>query len=146
MALIPEISKYLAKHNHKLVKKRLKEAFIFALIIGIGFTSVIYLFRYPLLSFLYNDVSAANYIKYLSPFFILFYLEAIFSSFMQAINKNKVTLKITIIGSVIKLVSIFIFAFLNIGVYCLLIAEILNIIIVVLLNFLYTKKYFNSLG
>ena len=117
MALIPEISKYLAKHNHKLVKKRLKEAFIFALIIGIGFTSVIYLFRYPLLSFLYNDVSAANYIKYLSPFFILFYLEAIFSSFMQAINKNKVTLKITIIGSVIKLVSIFIFAFLNIGVY-----------------------------
>ena len=145
MALIPEISKYLAKKNYKIVKKRLKEAFIFAFIIGIGFTSVIYFFRYPLLSFLYNDVSSANYIKYLSPFFILFYLEAIFSSFMQAINKNNVTLKITIIGSIIKLLGIFIFSFLKIGIYSLLLAEILNIIVVVFLNFIYTKKYLNSL-
>lgn len=145
MALIPEISKYLAKGNHKLVKKRLKEAFIFSLIIGISFTSVIYFFRYPILRFLYDDISAANYIKYLSPFFILFYLEAIFSSFMQAINKNKVTLKITIIGSIIKLLGIFIFSFFKIGVYSLLVSEILNIIVVVLLNYIYTKKYLASL-
>lgn len=145
MALIPELSKYLSKHNYKLVKKRFKEALVFALIIGVGFTLVIFIFRYELLSFLYNDVSGAKYIKYLSPFFILFYFEAIFSSFMQAINKNKVTLKITIIGSIIKLICIFGISLLKIGIYSLLIAEIINIIVVVLLNYIYTKNYLKNL-
>ena len=145
MALIPEVSKYLSKKNYSLVKKRLKQAFIFAFLIGFTFTSFIYFFRYPLLKFLYNTTSGAGYIKYLSFFFILFYFEAVFSSFMQAINKNNITLKITIISSIIKLLSIILFSFLKIGVYCLLVSEILNIIIVVFLNFLYTRRYLKNL-
>lgn len=146
MALIPEISKYLEKKNYKLVKKRLHEAFIYTFLIGLSFTIVIFIFREPILSFLYNTTSGAGYIKYLSPVFILFYFEAIFSSFMQSINKTKVTLNITIISSIIKLICIFIFSFCHIGLYALLVSEVINIILVIALNTLYMKKYFHKLG
>lgn len=146
MALIPEVSKYLERRNYPLVKKRLKEAFIYTFLIGLSFTFVIFIFRNEILTFLYNTTSGSGYIKYLSPIFILFYFEAIFSSFMQSINKTNVTLKITIISSIIKLICIIIFSFLKIGLYCLLISEIINILLVIILNYIYMKNYFNKLG
>ena len=70
-------------------------------------------------------------------FFILFYFESIFASFMQGIGKAKVTLKITIFSGIVKLLFLSILSFLEIGIYGLLIAEIINIILVVFLNYYY---------
>ena len=145
LALIPEISKYLETKNFFLIKKRLNQGFLLTFILGISFTLVIFIFRRQLLLFLYGTTLGENYIKYLAPFFIIFYLEAIFASFMQAINKTKVTLFITIISSIIKLICLFIFILLNFGIYALIISEIINIMIVVYLNYLFTKKYFKAL-
>ena len=144
LALIPEISRFMHEKNYIFVKKRLKEAFVFSFVIGAGFTTFIYLFRYPILKMLYNTVLGANYIKYLSVFFIFFYFEAIFSSFLQSVDKTKVTFNITVFASIIKLICIFVFSFFNIGIYSLLIAEIINIIIVVLLNYIYVRYFFKK--
>ena len=138
LALIPEIAKYIEQKKYNLVKTRLKQAFIFSFIIGLGFTLFIFIFRNNLM-LLYHTTLGNNYIKYLAPFFILFYFENIFASFMQAINKTNITLKITIIASLIKLISLTILSFLKIGIYSLLISEIINIIIIVLLNYIYAK-------
>lgn len=146
LALIPEITKYLYQKNYPLVKKRLKEAFIYTFILGASFTLLIYIFRDNLLLFLYNTKNGSGYIKYLSPFFILFYFEAIFNSFMQSINKTKITFRITVFTSIIKIISIFLLSFLKIGLYSLLISEIINIILVVTLNLIYMKIYFDKLG
>ena len=141
LALIPEISKYLKMKNYRLVKKRLNEAIFIALILGSSFTIVINTFRKPILNFLYNTIIGSKYIKMLAPFFILFYLEAIFSSFMQAINKTKTILLITIIASLIKIMFLIALILMNFGINSLIISEIINIIITVLLYYLFTKYY-----
>jgi len=143
MALVPEISKYNEQKNKKLVKKRMHQGLLFALLIGISFSFLIFLFRNQILFFLYHTTLGSNYIKYLAPFFILFYLEAIFNSFMQATGQTNITLKVTIICSIIKVLSILGFSFLNIGIYSLLISEIINIILVVAINYIIINKQLN---
>lgn len=145
MALIPEIAKYYKQNNYNKMKKRLKESFIFTLIIGFSFSLVIYIFRYPILNFLYNTSLGANYIKLLAPIFILFYFEGIFNAFLQAVGKPHITLRITLICSTIKLLTIFILAFFKIGIYCLVFSEIINILLVVLLDYIYVRKFLNNL-
>ena len=142
LALIPEISKYNENNNTYYVKKRLKEACIYTFIIGLISTFCIFIFRNELLFFLYKTTLGTDYIKLLAPFFILFYFESIFASFMQGIGKAKVTLKITIFSGIVKLLFLSILSFLEIGIYGLLIAEIINIILVVFLNYYYINKYF----
>lgn len=142
LALIPEISKYNENNNTYYVKKRLKEACLYTFIIGLISTFCIFIFRNELLFFLYKTTLGTDYIKLLAPFFILFYFESIFASFMQGIGKAKVTLKITIFSGIVKLLFLSILSFLEIGIYGLLIAEIINIILVVSLNYYYINKYF----
>lgn len=146
LALIPEISKFNEQKNYFYVKKRLKEACLFTFLIGLFSTFIIFIFRDKLLFFLYKTTLGTNYIKYLAPFFILFYFENIFASFIAAIGNVKVTFKITIFASIIKLILLTILSFFQIGIYSLLISEIINIIIVVLLNYLYIQRYLNKIN
>lgn len=144
LALIPEISKYNEEGNILYVKKRLKEGIFFSFLIGLFSTFIIYIFRYRLLLFLYKTTLGVDYIKYLAPFFILFYFENIFASFMQAIGKAKITLRITVVSSIIKLLSLASLSFLKIGIYSLLISEIVNILFVVSINYFYIHEYLKN--
>lgn len=144
LALIPEISKYNEEGNILYVKKRLKEGIFFSFLIGLFSTFIIYIFRYRLLLFLYKTTLGVDYIKYLAPFFILFYFENIFASFMQAIGKAKITLRITVVSSIIKLLSLASLSFLKIGIYSLLISEIINILFVVSINYFYIHSYLKN--
>lgn len=144
LALIPEISKYNEEGNILYIKKRLKEGIFFSFIIGLFSSFIIYIFRYRLLLFLYKTTLGVDYIKYLAPFFILFYFENIFASFMQAIGKAKITLRITVVSSIIKLVSLASLSFLKIGIYSLLISEIINILFVVSINYFYIHSYLKN--
>lgn len=144
LALIPEISKFNEEGNILYVKKRLKEGIFFSFLIGLFSTFIIYIFRYRLLLFLYKTTLGIDYIKYLAPFFILFYFENIFASFMQAIGKAKITLRITVVSSIIKLVSLASLSFLKIGIYSLLISEIINILFVVSINYFYIHEYLKN--
>lgn len=144
LALIPEISKYNEEGNILYIKKRLKEGIFFSFIIGLFSTFIIYIFRYRLLLFLYKTTLGVDYIKYLAPFFILFYFENIFASFIQAIGKAKITLRITVVSSIIKLVSLASLSFLKIGIYSLLISEIINILFVVSINYFYIHSYLKN--
>ena len=146
LALLPEISKYIEYNNINYVKKRLKEALIFTFLIGLSSSFIIFIFRNELLMLLYKTTLGTNYIKYLAPFFILFYFESVFASFMQAIGKTNITLKITIFASVIKLICLSFLSFFKIGIYSLLISEIINIIVVVSLNYVYINKYLKTLN
>ena len=129
MALIPEITKL--KNNKIAVKRRLKEAFLYAAIVGLFSSLGAYFFRYPLLKFLYNTRLGVDYIKLLAPFFFLFYLEPIFNSFLQCYNKTKEIFKISVFSSLIKIICIIIIGLLKKGIYALIYSEILNIIIVI---------------
>jgi len=140
-SLIPEISKhYLAKKGN-LVKKRLKEAMFFALLIGITYSILLIFFGNVILNAIYNTELGLNYIKILAPIFPLFYIEAILISFLQALDKAHITMRITIIGVIVKLIILAIASLLHIGMYSLIVSEIVNIFLVVSLN-LYYVYYF----
>lgn len=139
-SLLPEISKFHGCRNIKMIKRRIKQALAFALIIGIGFSFLIYTFRDTLLFTLYNTTKGSDYIKILAPFFVLFYLEGVLTSSLQALGYAKITMKITLWGVLLKLLIMSILSVCHIGIYSLVIAEIVNILFVVFLNIKALKK------
>ncbi|MBE6140747.1 MAG: hypothetical protein E7172_04355 [Firmicutes bacterium] len=140
MALLPEISKFHLNRNSNMINKRIKQGLIFSFILGTFFSLLIYFYRDQLLFTLYNTSNGSNYIKYLAPFFVLFYLEGVLISSLQALNKAKTTMKISFYGVIIKLITLSILSLCHIGLYSLLISEIINIIFVVLTNYIILQK------
>lgn len=140
-SLLPEISKFNGNNNLKMVKRRIHQSIIFSLIIGIFFSLLIFIFRDKLLFSLYNTTKGSDYIKVLAPFFVLFYLEGVLTSSLQALGYAKVTMNITLYGVIIKLFIMAILSLCHIGIYSLVIAEIINIFFVVFFNFKHLKKY-----
>lgn len=142
-SLLPEISKFQASGKKEMVKKRFKQALLFSFFIGLFFSITIYIFRDSLLFTLYKTTSGSNYIKILAPFFVLFYIEGVLTSTLQALGYAKTTMQISLWGVIIKLAIMSILSLCHIGIYSLAIAEIINILFVVLLNFKKIKNLFN---
>ena len=140
-SLIPEISKY--KYNKNIIKKRLKQSILFSILIGFISNTIVFLFTDKLLLLIFNTNKGINYIKLLAPFFIFLYLEGPLSSILQALNYANYTMKTTIISTIIKLVTIYLFSLMRIGLYGLLISEIINIFLVIYLNSIKIKKVLN---
>ncbi len=139
-ALIPEVSKSYELRDNTNIKRRLKQSIMLSLALGIFTNSIVFLFPEAILKLVYNTTSGASYIRVLSLFFILYNLEGPLSSTLQALSETKLTFRATSIGIIIKTLSITIFSLFKIGMYGLIIGEILNIIIVVYFNIHYLKK------
>ena len=140
-SLLPEISKFHGERNSSMVKRRIKQSLLFALLIGTFFSFIIFTFRDKLLFTLYNTTNGSDYIKILAPFFVLFYLEGFLTSALEALGHAKITMNITLWGVILKLLVMAILSLCHIGIYSLVIAEIINILFVVLINFKYLKIY-----
>jgi stage V sporulation protein B len=137
-SLIPEIAKNI--NNKEKVKKIFKKVMILSFLLGVVSNTFIYLFAEFILKIIFNTTAGLSYIKFLSFFFILFYFEAPLTSILHAFNEAKYVMKTTTIGIIIKLISMTILSFLKIGIYSLIMAEIINIIVVILLNYSRIKK------
>ena len=126
-----------------MVKRRFNQALGISFIIGLVFNIILYIYADDLLKIIYNTTSGTQYIKFLAPFFLLFYLESPMISMLQALNKATVSMKITLYGVILKLLAITILSFLHIGIYGLVASEIINIIFVVILNYKEIRKVIN---
>jgi len=84
-ALVPEISRFYAAKNYKMVKRRYKQALRISFFIGLIFSLIILFNRDFLLNILYKTTMGSNYIFVMAPFFVLFYLEGPLVSTLQAI-------------------------------------------------------------
>lgn len=144
-ALMPEISKFYQKRNGSMLKRRFRQAIGISFALGIGFSAFIFFFKEPLLFLLYHTKSGIEYIKVLAPFFVLFYLESPLISTLQGLGLAKFTMKITLIGVILKNVVLAFFSFFRIGIYGLIISEIVNIIFVVSTNLYKIKKVLSKL-
>ncbi len=139
-ALIPELSKLISNKLRIGWKKVCKKALYLSLIIGIIFSTIIFIWGGNILSIIYKTSEANRYLKFLSPLFFLYYLEGPLTSIINAAGKTKKSMQITIIGSLIKLAIMSILCFAHIGIYALLIAEIVDILAVIYLDFKAIKK------
>ncbi len=139
-ALLPEISSNYEKKNIIQLKRRINQSLLISFLVGLLCTTSIYILKEPLLNTLYHTNKGINYIKILSPFFILFYLEAPLSTILIGMNKVKTCTLISTTGIILKLIIIAILGILNLKIYSLIIAEIINIIYITLLNYLSVSK------
>lgn len=142
-ALVPELSKYYALKDYKMCKKRIKQILIVSSTIGAISTLIISLFPSFFLNILYHTNEGIDYIRLLSPFTILFYIEYPLINALQALNKSKDAMRATIINSIVRLFSITIFSFMKIGMYSLLISIIINLVVSTYIYYRLLKKAFN---
>lgn len=133
-ALIPEVSKLYKNNNKKKCIKRIKQIIILSLLIGASSTLLIFLFPEEIMNLLFTNSYGIKYTKILSIPLLLFFINLPVVSSLQALNKAKINMVITIIGSVIKLSLIYFLSLLKIGLYSLVIAIIINLFIVTTLN------------
>lgn len=139
-SLIPEVSKNYALGNNWLCKKRIKQICIISFLIGLSFTIVIFLYPEFLLNLLFKTSHGAKYIRILSPFTLLYYIEIPLIHALQAINKAKISMNITITSSILRLILIFTLSLLGIGMNALVITIIINLIFTTYLNYHYIKR------
>ena len=110
------------------------KALILSFMIGLLSNALVYIFTEDLLMLIFNTTSGIDYIKFLAPFLIFLYLEGPLASCLQALNYAKYTMSVTVITTIIKLITLFLFSLMHIGLYGLLVSEILNIFLIVYLN------------
>ena len=138
--LIPEISKnYRSKTT---VKKKLRISLIISLGLGIVTSLITFTFGEYLLHLIYNTDNGVEYLRVLSIFFFAFYLEGPLNSTLIALELSNYSMKVTISTCIIKLIILSILSFTSIGIYGLIISEIVDIYLVVILN----SKKLHKLG
>ena len=91
------------------------------------------------LKLIYNTTNGSNYLRILGPFFMLYYIQAILATTLQATGNSKYimtdnTISILIRSSIIFLGGVFM------GIYGFLISICANISIVTFLHYIHVKK------
>lgn len=140
-SIIPSISKYYSNKNFKGVKKVLKQAIIFSLIVGIPFTIIVEAFPKFLLHFIYAANEGSNYLKVFAPIFLFSYIQTPLTATLQAMNKAKCAMKGTFVGVLLRTIILFFTLFFNIGIWPIIIASSINIFYVTIHHIIYIKAY-----
>ncbi len=127
-SLIPELSKYYKVKDYKMCMKRIKQIVLLSLFIGLTSTIIITIFPSFFLNLLFKTNEGIDYIRLLSPFTLLFYIEYPLIDSLQALGKSKRCFNITIKTSIIRLLSIVVSSLFKLGMYSLVISIIINLI------------------
>lgn len=138
-ALLPVISNNYARRNYYYVKKKLKQAILISLLIGVIFTIIFMTIPEILLKFIYHTEAGTNYIKIIAPFFLLHYIQGPLTAYLQAINKAKIAMKGTLYGAIIKIILLIILSKF-IGIWGFIISSLTNIFYVTIQHIYYTIK------
>ena len=139
-SLLPVISSSYSKGNYFYAKKKLKQALVISLGIGLIFTIIFMLIPELLLKFIYNTNLGVNYIRVISPFFLLHYIQGPLTAYLQATNKANIAMIGTLIGSIIKNILLLILP-VFLGIWGFIISSIANIFYVTIQHMYYAYKY-----
>lgn len=140
-AILPVVSNSYSRGNILHTKKKIKEAIIFSLLIGIPSTLIFIFIPDVPLKLVYNTNLGLEYIKVTAPFFLLHYIQAPLTSSLNGMGYSKEAMKGTLYGGIIKLLSLTILSYLKIGLWSLIISSILNILTVTIHHIYYINKY-----
>ncbi len=139
-ALLPVVSNSYSKRNYAYTRYKIKQAITLSLMIGVPCTLLFMSIPQHLLKLIYNTNEGLAYIKIIAPFFLLHYIQGPLTASMQAMNKAKEAMLGTLYGSIIRCILLLVLSFLDIGMWGLLIATLINIIFITVHHFLYVFK------
>ena len=139
-ALIPVISKYYSNNlkNNCLIK--IKQAIFLSLLVGIPITIMFEIFPDSFLKIIYNTNEGIKYLQVLAPIFLFYYIQIPLTGTLQALGKAKEAMTGTLLGMIIRIFSLILFSYMHIGMWGLVIASSLNIIVVTLNQVVHIKK------
>lgn len=143
-ALLPVVSNAYSKKDMTYTKNKIKQGIFFSLLIGIPSTILFLIIPEFLLKTIYNTTEGIQYIKFLAPLFILHYIQSPLTSTLQAMGKAKCAMLGTLIGIIIKNLSLFIFLNFKIGMWGLIISIAISTLYITIHHIYYTKKYLNK--
>ena len=139
-ALIPNISKAYSQGHYKYTGGKIKLAIALSLLIGIPATIIFELVPEIPMQFIYNTTDGIEYIKILAPICLFHYIQAPLTASLQAMGKAKEAMNGTLIGTVIRVISLFIFCQFHIGLWGLVWSSAINMVVVTTHQYLYVKK------
>lgn len=142
-ALVPNISKAHSQKNYKYVWNKIKLAIFISLLIGIPFTIILEIIPNIPMQFIYNTTVGISYIRVLAPIALLHYVQSPLVASLQAMGKAKEAMQGTLIGTIIRSIVLLILCFSNIGLWGLIWATGINILIVTLHQYKHVKKALN---
>lgn len=138
-AILSTITKNYNIGNYSNIKKILKYIILIISLFGIIISFTYTIIGDRLLCFLYKSSIGFKYLRILSPFFILYYLQAPLVMCLQAMGKTHDILFLSIISSFVKVFSLITYSLFKIGIYSFIFSIITNIFINIFL--LYKRVY-----
>jgi len=137
-SLLPVVSNSYSRGNYMYTKKKLSQALIISLGVGIFFTIIFMLIPDILLKFIYNTSLGSEYIKIVAPFFLLHYIQGPLTSYLQAVDKSTEAMMGTLVGAIIKNILLLILP-IFIGIWGFIIASLVNIFYVTVQHVYYAR-------
>ena len=140
-SLLPVISSNLSRGNITYTKKKIHQAIVLSLTVGIFFTIFFMTIPGVLLKFIYNTNLGVNYIRIIAPLFLMHYIQGPLTSYMQGANMADKAMIGTLYGAIIKNILLIILP-IFMGIWGLIIANIINIFFVTIHHIYYVRKTF----
>ena len=143
-SLLPVISKANTLKQYSYIKRKLKQAILISLMIGIPITFILFLFPNFFLKLFYGTTHGGIYLRYLAIPFLFYYIELPLAATMQAMDMSKNVMIDNMIGIILKTVLLYFLSLLHIGIYGFIIASSINIILVATSHYFHVKNKLRS--
>ena len=140
-ALLPVISKDYSINNIKAIRKKVSLAILLSLMIGIPITLLLVINPTLPLELIYHTNKGINYIKILAPICLFQYIESPLASVLDALGKSKDNMIATFLSTSSRTLLLLILPLFNLGIYSLIIAISINIIITTLYQIKKVRYY-----
>lgn len=128
-ALLPTISKEYKQGRKKYVKKKIKQATILSIIISLPLTILFIIKPTHALEKIYHTKKGTKYLQILSPFCLLQYIQSPLTNALEAMGKSKKVMQITLLSTLLRTILTYTLSTLKIGIWGLILAIIINIVI-----------------
>lgn len=140
-ALLPVVSKDYANGRISNVRRKVKLAILFSLIIG-GIATVLFVLK-PIffLRVIYHTSEGSSYMRFLAPVCLLQYIQAPLASSLDALGKSRDAMIGTMLGMITRVVLLFGLSYLKIGLWGLIIAISVNVFVVTIYDAIRVRKY-----
>ncbi len=139
-ALLPIVSREYVRNKKSYVKNKIRQAIFVSLLIGIPVTILFVCMPEFFLNIIYHTSLGVNYMKVLAPICLFQYIQSPLSFSLDAMGKSKSNFYISTLGVIVRVISLCIFSFLNIGLWGLIISICLNVLVVTFLDLKQVNK------
>ncbi|RYL94707.1 stage V sporulation protein B [Sporolactobacillus sp. THM19-2] len=144
ISLVPAISEAIVRKDYGMIHYRLNQSLRIAMLTGGLSLVVTFSFAAPLMQMIYEAPEAAYFIHIMAPFFMILYFQAPLHAVLQALDLAKAAMINTLIGAVVKIVTLFLLTSNpEFGIAGTALAICIN---VVLVTFLHAAVIFKTIG